>query len=427
MNTQHTERAEDSAARTETGRQLWRTLLTSRNFLFLWAAMLISSTGTFFLVLTVSAKLLIENDSGFSASAVFGFQWILPILLMGVIRRACEGQRLRRTVVVSELGGGLISLAIGVLSDHSFLTPLLACFLVRGLLEGITKTARVVYTRQLFNGPLLKPASYVFNTSMLLGGGAGGVLGSVLGEHVSVLAVGALSAAAFTVSACCYAWLPQVSAGASEAERRPGTWAQVRGALRGQQRLALSVVYFVIAVGVLQGFHNVARTVIPVRVLDLGSPGVMNVQVIGGTALLLGAVAVPALLPWLGTVRRLSLWILVAAAVAMGLAPHAVGASSLYVSYFAYLFLFEFLFITSQAQMIQDTAPDKLVALTTFTNAVGTTMMIAITLLAGALSDIMDFGTVGVALAGLVSVTGCATELIIGRAIRKEGPVVAVR
>ncbi|MER7175896.1 MFS transporter [Streptomyces mesophilus] len=416
MSTSHAERSEEMAAQAGDGLRVWRTLLTSRNFLLLWAAMLVSSTGTFFLVLTVSANLLIENDSGFSASAVFGFQWILPVLLVGVIRRACDGRRLRRTVMACELGNGLVSLAIGVLSGHGVLSLLLVCFLVRGLLEGITKTARVVYTRQLFGGPLLKPASYVFNTSMLLGGGAGGVLGSLIGDRVSLLTAGALSAAAFMVSVGCYALLPQVSVPRPDKGGRAGTWIQVRSALRGQRRLALSVVYFVVAVGVLQGFHNVARTVIPVRVLDLGSSGVMNVQVFGGAALLLGAVAVPALLPRLSALRRLSLWILLASAVAMGLAPHAAGAATLYVSYFAYLFLFEFLFIASQGHMIQEAAPDKLVALTTFTNAVGTSVMIVVTLLAGALSDVMDFGVVGVVLAVLVAVAGYVSELIAGRA-----------
>ncbi|GAA1946331.1 hypothetical protein GCM10009837_85510 [Streptomyces durmitorensis] len=390
-----------------------RALFTSPRFLVLWAAMLISSTGTFFLLLTASSWLLTERGSGLSAAAVFGFQWILPVLLVGVIRKVCEGQHLRRTVIYAELGGGAVSLAIGIFLGTGLLGAVLGCFLVRGLLEGITKTARVVYARQLFEGPGLKLASYTFNNSYYLGSAAGGVLGSVLAGEVSVVTAGAIDAVTFALSACCYRWLPAVSAPRAEGTTRRGLSAQVRATLSGRRGLTRAVVYLVLAVGVFQGFHSAARTVVPVRVLGQGESGVMNLQIVAGFALVLGAVTVPVVL------RR------VKARVLQGFALNAVTAAvmflvcltaqpwSLYVAYFGFLFLFEFAFTAAQGEVVQKSPATDLVALTSFVGAAGTGMLIVSTLLAGVLFDSLALSTVGLLYAAVVLTVGIALEVFL--------------
>ncbi|MEV4439436.1 MFS transporter [Streptomyces sp. NPDC049577] len=387
-------------------------LFTSSRFLVLWAAMLISSTGTFFLLLTVSSSLLTENGSGFGASAVFGFQWVLPILLVGLIRRACEGARLRRTVVCGELGGAAVSLGIGFLLAHDLVVPLLACFLVRGLLEGITKTARVVYARQLFDGPQLKLASYTFNNSYYLGSAAGGVLGSLLAGHVPVVVAAAIDAGTFVVSACCYRLLPAVSAPRAQSGARKGVLRQVGGALRGRRQLALAVVYLIAAVGVFQGFHSAARTVLPIRVLDLGDTAVMNLQIVSGLALVLGSVAVPVLLRKIDLGPYRGALVNAATAVMMVVLPFASGAVSLYVYYFLYLFLFEFAFTVAQGHIIQECPADELVGVTTFTNAAGNGLLVVCTLLTGGLSDVLDFGTIALVLALVVVGASAVAEVV---------------
>ncbi len=390
-------------------------LFTSPTFLVLWAAMLISSTGTFFLLLTASAYLLAELGSGLSASAVFGFQWILPVVLVGVVRRACEGARLRRTVVCCELASGALALAIGVLLDRGLVVALLLCFLVRGLLEAITKTARVVYARQLFDGPALRLASYTFNNSYYLGGALGGVLGSLLAGHVSVITAAVIDAATFAVSACCYRWLPSVSAPRAQAGHRHGIVRQVRNVLRGRRELALAAGYLVLAVGAFQGFHNAARTIVPVRVLRLDDVVVMRLQIVGGAAIFLGAVAVPVLLRWTGTGRHLGVVVNTVTAVALAAVPHASGPTSLYCYYFAFLFLFEFAFTAAQADLIQRCPPTELVALTSFTSAAGTGLLVTCTLLAGGLSDVLDFAGIAITFAAVVVCVGVTAEVLARR------------
>lgn len=387
--------------------------LASPRFLVLWAAMLISSTGTFFLLLTASTYLLEHNASGLSASAVFGFQWILPVLMVGVIRRACEGSQLRRTVICSELAGGLISLSIGVLLSKGMVAALLCCFLIRGLLEAVTKTARVVYARQLFDGPALRMASYTFNNSYYLGGALGGVLGSLLAGHVSVITAAGVDALTFVISACCYRWLPKVSAPRAAGERR-GAVRQAVAVLKGQPDLAVAVIYLILAVGIFQGFHNTARTVEPIRILHLADSGVMRLQIVTGAAIFLGAVAAPVLLRRTGARQRLGLAVNIGASAAMVLVPKAHGPATLYAYYFLFLFLFEFAFTAAQAVIIQRCPPTDLVSLTTFANASGTGLLVVCTLATGALSSHMNFGVVAMLCAAVVIIISAGAQVAVG-------------
>lgn len=389
-------------------------LLTSPVFLVLWGAMLVSATGTFFLLITASAWLLENNGSGLSASAVFAAQWILPVLLVHLVRRACETPRLRRTAVSAESVQAVLSAGIGILLAHRLVAALLACFLARGLLEAVTKTARVVYTRKLFDGPRLTLASYTFNNSYYLGGALGGALGVLLVGRVPVTTAAWIDSATFVVSACCYRWLPNVSGAdgrAAGAERPRGTLRRTGALLRGHSRLAQAVVRLVIAIGVLQGFHNSARTIIPIRVLHLGQDAVMRLQVISGSAIFLGAIAVPVLLRrTTGSRRWLELGGLGIAAVSMGVLPRVPGAVAMYIAYFIYLFAFEFVFTTAQATIIQRCPAGELVTLTSVTNAVGTGTLVACTLLTGGLSDVAGFATIAEVLAVFVACAGIGTE-----------------
>jgi predicted MFS family arabinose efflux permease len=384
--------------------------VVSTRFFVLWAAMLVSSTGTFFMLLTASTYLLNHTASGLSASAVFGFQWILPVVMVGAIRRICEGSRLRNTVVRSELASGLVSLSIGVLLSSGSVLPVLSCFLIRGLLEAITKTARVVYTRQLFEGRALRIASYTFNNSYYLGGALGGVLGSLLAGHVSMMTAGAVDALTFVVSACCYRWLPQVSAPVAEGLRH-GVVRQATMALRSQRELAVAVIYLILAVGIFQGFHNTARTVVPIRMLHLADSDVMLLQIVTGAAIFLGAVAVPVLLRWVGVHQRLGLAVNITASIVMVFIPEAGTPARLFIAYFVFLFLFEFAFTAAQATIIQRSSPADLVAITSLTNATGAGLLVVCTLATGALSNYVNFWAVALLCAVVVIVISVASRL----------------
>lgn len=139
----------------------------------------------------------------------------------------------------------------------------------------------------------------------------------------------------------------------------------------------------------------------------------MNLQIVAGIALVLGAVTVPVVL------RRTT------ARTHQGLALNGLTAAvlflvcltaqpwSLYAAYFGFLFLFEFAFTAAQGEVVQKCPATDLVALTSFTNALGTGLLIVCTLLAGALFDVLALSTVGLLYAALAVASGVALEVFL--------------
>ena len=255
-------------------------------------------------------------------------------------------------------------------------------------------------------------ASYTFNNSYYLGAALGEVMGALLSSHVSVITAAVVDASTFVVSACCYRWLPNVSVPRKDGVERRGLFRQSAAVLRNRRDLTLSVVYFILAVGAFQGFHNTARTVVPVRMLHLPDSGVMKLQILTGAAVFLGAAAVPVLLHRIGFQRYLGPVMNIAASIAIIAVPRAGGETMLYVYYFVFLFLFEFAFTVAQSFIIQKCPPADLVTPTAATNAGGTGMLVVCTLATGAMSDRLDFGTVAILVAVAAITVGVAMEIL---------------
>lgn len=144
-------------------------LLRDRRFVLLWLAMLASATGTFALLVAVSAHVLRNSGSGLAAAAVFASQWLLPVVLAPWVRRVCETRDLRRAVIACELASAVPSVGVAVFLRADSLAAVLLCFAVRGLFEAMTKTARVVFVRLMFDGPRLAAAAYTITKDKLAG------------------------------------------------------------------------------------------------------------------------------------------------------------------------------------------------------------------------------------------------------------------
>ncbi|WP_186177238.1 MFS transporter [Burkholderia gladioli] len=390
--------------------QDWLLLARNRHFLLLWLAMLVSATGTFFLLLAVSANLIRVHGSGVGAASVFAFQWILPVLLVSTIRRICETVGLRRAIVTSDLGGAVLSLSIGLLLMHGWVVPVLGCFLLRGFVEAITKTSRVVLVKYLFEGRQLELASSTFNLSYYLGGVLGGVLGSMLVSRVSLLGVAAISAATFAFSASCYALLPDVRTQRRAVPVRRGVIASAVGAAARHRALFRAFGYLCIATGVFQGFHNAARTILPIRAMSLSDTAVMQLQIVSGIAIVLGALAV-SLIPRLVRLGGFGFCVNLLASASVYAATLAHTRAQMLGLYFGFIFLFELAFTAAQSRLIQASEPEDIVTLTAGSNAIGTGLLIAFALLSGWLADLMPFQRVGLLVAGCGVVLGLALEL----------------
>jgi predicted MFS family arabinose efflux permease len=386
-------------------------LLRDRRFILLWLAMLVSSIGTFMLLLVVSSHLLRAHGSGFGAASVFAFQWILPVVLVSLVRRFAESPNLRRVVVSSEIGGALVSVAIGLLLLASpSMIQVMVCFLVRGMFEAITKTARVVLVKLMFQGPALASASSTFNLSYYVGGVLGGLLGAALVVHVSLMTVCMVDAATFVFSAGCYLLLPKVCVPSRKSTTaRRGAITDTLALMRSDRALWAAVGYLVAAIGVFQGFHNAARTLLPIRHLGLADTAVMQLQIVSGAAIIGGAVLVP-LLGRRAQMRALAFGVHVLASVCLWFTAQVATLQSLFLAYFGFIFLFEVAFTMAQASMIQSCRAEDMATLSAGSNALGTGLLIGFSLLSGWLSDRMPMPTVALLVAAIGMLWALAVE-----------------
>jgi predicted MFS family arabinose efflux permease len=390
--------------------EMWK-LMRDRRFILLWLAMLVSATGTFMLLLVVSSHLLRAHGSGLGAASVFAFQWILPVVLASLVRRFAESPNLRRVVVSSEIGGAMVSVAIGllVLSSPSMI-PVVLCFLVRGMFEAVTKTARVVLVKLMFQGPALTAASSTFNLSYYVGGVLGGLLGAALVMHVSLMVVCLIDAATFVFSAGCYLLLPKVRVPSRHATTaRRGALADTFALMRRDRALWAAVGYLVAATGVFQGFHNAARTLLPIRHLGLADTAVMQLQMVSGAAIVGGAVLVP-LLGRHAQLRALPFGVHALASLALWLTAQVGTPLGLFIAYFGFIFLFEVAFTAAQASMIQSCRAEDMATLSAGSNALGTGLLIGFSLLSGWLSDRLPMPTVALLVAGIGMLWALAVE-----------------
>ncbi|KYO51749.1 MFS transporter [Tistrella mobilis] len=401
-------------------------LFADRRFLLLWAAMLVSATGTFMLLLAVSAELLKRHGSGLGAASVFAFQWILPVVAVSLVRRLAESRQLRRTVILAEIAGAVISLAIGLLLTADLTVAVLACFLIRGLAEAVTKTSRVVLVKLMFQGPALTLASSTFNLSFYVGGALGGLAGAVAVEHLPLIGVCAVDAMTFLISAACYRALPDLRPAEDAAPRAPGrrrgAIAEALTLMRADRRLWLAAGYVVAATGVLQGFHNTARVVLPMRHLGLDESAVMHLQITSGLAIILGAVAIP-VLGALARHRSFAPLTHLGACVMLWAVTLVAGETGLHLGYFAYIFLFEAAFTAAQAQLIQATPSRDMATMQAAVGALGTSLLIGCTLLSGALTDLMPLPVVAAITAGIGVVILLGIEAGSRHGIRKAAGI----
>ncbi|EKG31540.1 MFS transporter [Pseudomonas avellanae] len=391
--------------------QDWLTLAKDRRFVLLWLATLVSSTGTFILLLSVSAYIIRVHNSGLGATSVFAFQWILPVALASLIRFTCEKVGLRKGVITSDIVNGLLSLLIGVLLANGLMLLVLVCFLLRGFVEAITKTSRVVFIKKLFEGRQLELASSTFNLSYYLGGVLGGVIGGLLVGTFSLLAVSAISAATFAFSALCYTGLPHITATRQSTSKRRGVLMSNLAIVIKEPQLFAAFGYLCIATGVFQGFHNAARTILPIKVLELPDSAVMQLQIVSALGIILGALAV-SLLPILVRWKNFGLLANTLTAICLLLTTLVHNNTQLLIAYFLFIFLFEVSFTAAQSRLIQLSSSDDIVTITAGTNAFGSGLLIICALLAGGLADIIPFQTVGLLVGGLSLLLCCLILLI---------------
>lgn len=379
-------------------------LFADRAFLLMWCAMLASTAGTFLLLLALSLTLFTGSGSGFQASAVFGVQWLLPLAAAPLIGWLGSRFRPRGVLAAADVAGALLSLAVGFASGSGLLAVFVLLAL-RGLAEAVTKSVRVVALKRHMRPADLERAASLFNTSQYLGGAVGGLLGAALVERLTLPEIAAIDALTFGFAALCYLLLPAEirREGAGGPPPTARVWRAARRALAGRPGLLANFHYLLLVTAIFQGFHNVARTPLPVGQLGLGAGGLMLLQVLSSTAIVAGALFVALFMQ--GPRGRVHPALLVAATAAamVGavLLREPVASLALYT---VFIFGFEVAFTKVQKDVILDCPDEAIAHVSALANALQMALMMAVVFLGGGLMDHIGLAATAFAAAAVAGV-----------------------
>lgn len=366
-----------------TGEPRFKEIFFHRPFLLLWIALLASSAGAFLFVIVLAARVFAETGSSLKASSVFAAQWLLPLALQSVNGAICTRYRIRSVLVVAELLSAVIVIACALALEVGFV-PMLAVVMVRGFLEAMTKAARIVALKQYVLPRYLRKASSLFGTSMYLSSGVGAVIGGVVAEQLTFLGVAVVAAMFSLVASLIYLGLARAAVAPPKQAAGGGALATFR------QHPALfrtSLQLFVIC-GVFQGFHNVARTALPMKHLGLGITGATHLQLVSAIAIVLGALFV---FRFMSDSKRTFLHhpstLIGVTAIAMPL-PYLVHSPIVaFTLYFAFIFAFEVAYTRVQNEVVVTTPTAAMGHVAAFNQGVNNAVMAVVILAASAAID----------------------------------------
>lgn len=252
-------------------------------FVRIWAAIFLTSVATFLLLMTLSATVFTETRSPVFSNGIVLTQWVPAVLALPLIKSLASRYDGRSLLITAEVGAALSLLVVLLLSDHLY--PLFVVLVVKGTFDNLSKVARPVAVKRLFTGAALDRAASYYNTAMLCGGGVGSLAGALFLARLSSQQIIALSITLHLISACIYATVAKA--------RQPADQAGQSCAMkeRGDPDAQSALVYFVAAVSLFQGYHNIARSVFAVDQLGMPASGIALLQAVTNVAYVVGALA----------------------------------------------------------------------------------------------------------------------------------------
>ncbi|CAI2021801.1 MFS transporter [Serratia liquefaciens] len=362
--------------------------LRNKSLQTIWSAVLISTLGNFLLMLSLSVYVWRITGSNFLASAVFAVQWGAIIFSAPLVSRLLQRIPAARLAAGSEWLGGVVSLAIGLSYQHLWLIFVLLA--LRGLVESLSKAARVVALKSSVPAPLLGRAASLFGTGTFIGIAVGSLLGAALVEKVSLEWVAFIDSLTFVVSGSLYflLWLRNRGVESAAPASSGSALRPAFDALRQQPQLRRQFVWVILTTALLQGFHNVARTLLPINLLGLGEEGVMLLQAIASASFFFGALVVALLMQGENQSWRNQPWLIALLSIVLmqfSLLTPVVWLSL--TSYAFYLFVFEIAFTFCQKNMIVQCPQSAMAAVSSSALSISTLGMVLAIIVGGALSD----------------------------------------
>lgn len=329
-------------------------LLRHRRFLALWLAFLATNFGSVMLLMALALKTFADTQSSLLAGAVYASQWLLPLALLPVVGWVNSRFPIRRVLLLTQSLSIGVTMAVGTVYGADAML-FLALMAVRGLLESIMKSGASVALKQYVESPLLPLASSLYDTSRYIGAATAALAGMLLIPQLTIVQIAVIDATSFALAALCYFTLPTRRA------VRPDTgppsfryWPQTLAALKSTAEVRRGFIALVTVTGLCQGYHNIARTTLPLDHLGMTTQAAALMQGFTSFSFLLGALFVGRFLqPGMALTPRLTMvpsaWLtalFLLGSVLTTIPPIGVA------SYLAFLFWFEVVYTTTNNRII---------------------------------------------------------------------------
>lgn len=368
--------------------QRTETLLSSRNFWMLWLSMLISTSGTFILLLALSLNVYIETHSSLLSATVFGVQWLLPIFAAKKIGITATHREPKKNLFFAEILGALSSLAIGVIYGHSDIILIFVLLAFRGVFEAASKSFRSIAIKCYLPQNMLASGVAFVSSAQYLGGAVGAIIGTTLIGGHSILMISLADALSFIIAALLFVSLKKKNDWVKPAGVSSKVWSETFRFLSVNKTVRKNYLYLLLAAGIIQGWHNVARTTLPLQVLKLGHVGLIYIQVISSVSIFTGAI----LTGWYlkrknksKLVTNFPILIITFLFMLLSCVIHSPAYSLM--MYAIFIFLFEVLYTLAQKEMIVTCPLNMLPYISSTSSTLQMTSVMVAVIIGGELTD----------------------------------------
>lgn len=258
-----------------------------KNIFCIWFPALLSTISTALLLLGFSFHTYVEGGSTILSVSVFVSQWFFPVLFIGIIGHISSYQNTKSVLIVVELLQLILLIPLFYLS----LPAALIVFLLRGILDNCSKTARAVIVKDIVPKSRQEGIYTFLNSSLYIGFSCAGFLTWYGLNYNGVYALVWFSIFLHALNIFSYFFLPRMNHVSSIADKKTKI-SSLNGfkAISSNREVLISFVGLVLITAFLQGFHSIARVALPSLFLNASLRDVSILQACIGPVILLALV-----------------------------------------------------------------------------------------------------------------------------------------
>lgn len=330
----------------------------------------VNTCGSFLVLVRLSTQAGLATGSGLLAGAVLSAPWLPALLLAGPLNRLLGRRPPRRLIAVAEASSLVLTAVAAAVPGRALLAVATGLLLVRGYFESITRSAASILLRGVIEPERLNRANTVSEIGKLTGTSVGAALAGPVGALLPLRGFLAVNAATLAVSVLLALALPSSVAPAGGGagpvpDGRPaaGTRPAAGGRLRVDDRVLRKLFARFLLVAFWQGFHTVAVTVIPHRVLG-GGAGLVGVFVaVSAVAIFAGSLAAWPVQRYLGRLPPAT-WVLIPMPPLLAAVLVARTVPTL-VLYAVFLVFFEVAYVYYNNRLLAAARPEEVASVVT--------------------------------------------------------------